>query len=114
MQFIKTLFWVLLAVLLVAFSYNNWVSVTVFIWEGTLLDTKLPVLVIGSFILGFLPMWLVYRTSRWRMNRRIDSLESRTKLVVPQAAAKKETNHNIKSPPTTNEKADDSNPLTAD
>jgi uncharacterized integral membrane protein len=114
MQFIKTLFWALLTVLLVAFSYNNWNSVTVFIWEGTLLDTKLPVLVIGSFLLGFLPMWLVYRTSRWRMKRRIDSLESRTKLVVPDNAAKK-TQSNNKQPVTTSEpKIDDSNPLTAD
>lgn len=89
MQFIKTLFWVLLAVLLVAFSYNNWESASVLVWDQTRLDTKLPVLVIGSFLLGFLPMWLVYRTSRWRMARRIDSLESRTKLIVPNDPAKK-------------------------
>lgn len=114
MQFIKTLFWVLLAVLLVAFSYNNWVSVTVFIWEGTLLDTKLPVLVIGSFLLGFLPIWLLYRTNKWRMKRRIDSLENRTKLVVPQPSQKK-TESNDKQPASSSEaKADNSNPLTAD
>lgn len=114
MQFIKTLFWVLLAVLLVAFSYNNWISVTVFIWEGTLLDTKLPVLVIGSFLLGFLPIWLLYRTSRWRMKRRIDSLESRTKLVVPETAATKTDSNGKKPAPPSETKTDDSNPLTAD
>lgn len=114
MQFIKTLFWVLLAVLLVAFSYNNWVSVTVFIWEGTLLDTKLPVLVIGSYLLGFLPIWLLYRTSRWRMKRRIDSLENRTKLLVPDPS-KKNTESKDKQPaPSSEVKADNSNPLTAD
>lgn len=77
MQFIKTLFWVLLAILLVAFSYNNWNDVTVTIWNDTLLDTKLPMLIIGSFVLGFLPMWALYRGSRWRSKRRIASLESR-------------------------------------
>lgn len=114
MQFIKTLFWVLLAVLLVAFSYNNWISVTVFIWEGTLLDTKLPVLVIGSFLAGFLPIWLLYRTSRWRMKRRIDSLESRTKLVVPQSATNESADNNKQVKAASETKADDNNPLTAD
>ncbi|WP_438731297.1 LapA family protein [Parasphingorhabdus sp. DH2-15] len=109
MQFIKTLFWVLLAVLLVAFSYNNWVNVTVLIWDQTLLDTKLPILVIGSFLLGFLPMWLVYRTGRWRMKRRIDSLESRTKLVVPNSSDKKP-----ETKPTPPAAQEDNTPLTAD
>ncbi|WOE73846.1 LapA family protein [Alterisphingorhabdus coralli] len=77
MQFIKTLFWVLLVLLLAVFSINNWNDVSITIWSDTLLDTKLPMLIIGSFILGFLPMWLLYRGSVWRNKRRIASLESR-------------------------------------
>lgn len=85
MQFIKTLFWVLLAILLVAFSYNNWNDVTVKIWSDTLLDTKLPMLIIGSFLLGFVPMWMVYRGARWTSKRRITSLENR--LETPPVSA---------------------------
>ena len=75
MQFIKTLFWVVLAVVLVVFAVNNWSPVSVLIWEDIRIDTKLPVLVIGAFLLGFLPLWLLHRTQKWRMTRRIKTLE---------------------------------------
>lgn len=76
MQFIKTLFWVVLIVILVVFAINNWSPVSVLIWQDVRLDTKLPLLVVGAFLLGFLPLWLLHRTSRWRLTRRIKSLEA--------------------------------------
>lgn len=76
MQFIKTLFWVILAVILVVFAANNWSPTSVLIWEDVRIDTKLPVLVIGAFLLGFVPLWLIHRTSKWRLNRRIKTLEA--------------------------------------
>ncbi len=76
MQFIKTLFWVILAVILVVFAVNNWSPTSVLIWEDIRIDTKLPVLVIGAFLLGFVPLWLIHRASRWRLNRRIKTLEA--------------------------------------
>ncbi len=76
MQFIKTLFWVILAVILVVFAVNNWSPTSVLIWEDIRIDTKLPVLVIGAFLLGFVPLWLIHRESRWRLNRRIKTLEA--------------------------------------
>ncbi|MEM8918699.1 MAG: hypothetical protein AAGE37_07540 [Pseudomonadota bacterium] len=76
MQFIKTLFWVILAVILVVFAVNNWSPTSVLVWEETRVDTKLPVLVIGAFLLGFLPMWVLHRTLKWRMSRRIKTLEA--------------------------------------
>lgn len=84
MQFIKTLFWVVLAVVLVVFAVNNWSPVSVIIWEDIRADTKLPVLVIGAFLLGFLPLWLLHRTQKWRLTRRIRTLEeaARPKTTV--------------------------------
>ncbi|MEP3226348.1 MAG: hypothetical protein ABJO01_10260 [Parasphingorhabdus sp.] len=76
MQFIKTLFWVILAIILVVFAVNNWSPTSVLIWEDVRIDTKLPVLVIGAFLLGFFPLWLIHRTSKWRLNRRIKTLEA--------------------------------------
>ncbi|WP_420607986.1 hypothetical protein [Novosphingopyxis sp.] len=76
MQFLKTLFWVALAVALVVFSANNWEPVSIGLWGGLRMDTKLPVLVIGAFLVGFLPLYLVYRTMLWRMRRRIATLEA--------------------------------------
>ncbi|SIO03264.1 hypothetical protein SAMN02745824_2703 [Parasphingorhabdus marina DSM 22363] len=76
MQFIKTLFWVILAVILVVFAANNWSPTSVLVWQDIRVDTKLPVLVIGAFLLGFLPMWILHRTMKWRMSRRIKTLEA--------------------------------------
>lgn len=80
MQFLKTLFWVVLAVALVVFSVNNWEPVSISLWGGLRMDTKLPVLVIGAFLLGFVPLYLLYRTTLWRLRRRIATLEPRTQM----------------------------------
>jgi len=54
MQFLKTLFWVALAVILVLFARANWSAVTLKLWGGLEADVKLPVLVLASFLIGFL------------------------------------------------------------
>ena len=76
MQIIRTIVWVILLIALLLFSLNNWQDVEVKIWEGLILQTKLPALVVVSFLLGLLPMWLLHKGSRWRLNRRIGVLES--------------------------------------
>lgn len=81
MNFLKTLFWVILLVGLVVFAVNNWEPVTVALWGGLRLDTKLPVLVIGSFFVGFLPLYTWHRGMHWRMKRRILSLETAARPV---------------------------------
>lgn len=86
MQFIKTLFWVILAIILVVFAVNNWSPTSVLIWEDVRIDTKLPVLVIGAFLLGFVPLWLIHRTSKWRLNRRIKTLEAAARPTPTRTA----------------------------
>lgn len=76
MHVIRTVVWVLLIVVLLLFSYNNWNPVVVKIWEGLLLETQMPVLVATSFLLGLVPMWLLSKASHWRLTRRINALES--------------------------------------
>jgi uncharacterized integral membrane protein len=73
MQFLKTLFWVVLAVVMVLFAYTNWQPVTLKLWGGLEADVKLPVLVIGAFLLGFLPTLIVYRTRLWSLRRRFET-----------------------------------------
>ena len=73
MQFLKTLFWVIVAVVIVLFARTNWQPVTLTLWGGLEADVKLPVLVIGAFLLGFLPTLLVYGTRAWSLRRRLDS-----------------------------------------
>jgi len=76
MQIIRTAVWVLVLVALALFSFNNWNPVEVKIWEGLIFETKLPALVLFSFLLGLLPMWLLSKAGKWRLNRRINALEN--------------------------------------
>ncbi len=76
MQIIRTIIWVIVLVALLLFSINNWQDVEVKIWEGLILQTKLPALVIASFLLGMLPMWLLHKAKGWRLTRRINTLEN--------------------------------------
>ncbi len=81
MQFLKTLLWVTLIVGLTVFAINNWVPVSVSLWGGLRLDTKLPALVVAAFVIGFFPLYIFHRTITWRMKRRISSLESAQRPV---------------------------------
>ena len=47
--------------------------VEVKIWEGIVVETKIPAMVIVSFAIGFVPMWLYHRASKWRLQRRIQA-----------------------------------------
>ena len=75
MQFLRTAFWVVIAVALAFFCMANYVPVTVRLWGDMVMETKLPVLLIGAFLLGALPFWVMARATRWRMKRRLDSTE---------------------------------------
>lgn len=86
MQFLKTLVIIMLVVVFIVFAYNNWQAVTVDLWGGLQLVTKLPVLLGLTFVAGFLPLWAYHRTSSWRMKRRIATLEA-NQLRAASAAA---------------------------
>lgn len=75
MQFLRTAFWVVIAVALAFFCMANYVPVTVRLWGDMVMETKLPVLVIGAFLLGALPFWIMARATRWRMKRKLESTE---------------------------------------
>lgn len=75
MQFLKTLFWVLLAVITVLFASRNWFDVTLNLWGDIQVDIKAPVLLAVMFLLGFLPIFLLHRARLWSMRRRIEAQE---------------------------------------
>lgn len=83
MQIIRTIIWVLILIALLLFSINNWTPVQVKIWEGLVLDTKLPALVLISFATGLLPMWLLSKAAGWRLRRRIATLENTVRATTP-------------------------------
>jgi putative membrane protein len=73
MQFLKTLFWVIAAVVAVLFFYTNWQPVTLKLWGGLEADVKLPILVLFAFLLGFLPTFIIYRARLWSLRRRFET-----------------------------------------
>jgi putative membrane protein len=75
MQFLKTLFWVLLAVVLALFASRNWSSATLNLWGDIQADIKIPILLLIAFVLGWLPTWLIMRARVWSLNRRIEALD---------------------------------------
>jgi lipopolysaccharide assembly protein A len=83
MSFLKTLFWVILGVGFVIFAINNWQPVSVKLWGGLWLDTKLPALIGLSFLAGFVPLYIWHRTHSWRMTRRIATLETAVRPLSP-------------------------------
>ncbi len=82
MRFLKTLIWVTVIVGLIVFAINNWVPVSVSLWGGMRLDTKLPALVIVALLIGFVPLYFLHRTKMWRMKRRILSLEGNQRTAT--------------------------------
>lgn len=82
MRFLKTLIWVTVITGLIVFAINNWVPVSVSLWGGLRLDTKLPALAIAAFLLGFAPLYCLHRTVLWRMKRRILTLEGNQRPAV--------------------------------
>ena len=88
MQFLRTIFWVILAVAAVVFSFGNWTQVTLNLWGDVQLDSKLPVLLFVAFLIGLLPMFILHRATRWRLRRKLESTERALEAargVVPGA-----------------------------
>lgn len=87
MKYVRVIVWVLVLVALVAFSVANWTEVNVRIWDGFVWDTKLPAPLILAFLLGLVPMWVIHRSVRWRLERRLAGLETAHRQAIGAAAA---------------------------
>lgn len=87
MQIIRTIVWVVILFAILTFSFFNWETVEVNLWENLVLETKVPVLVIIAFLLGLVPMWLYHRSVKWSLSRRIRSLENsiKTSALAPRS-----------------------------
>lgn len=87
MHFLRTLFWVVLAVFAAIMALNNWNDVTVNLWGSLQADVKLPLLLALAFVLGFLPPWLLLRAKLWRLKRRLAAREQLPPLTGNTPAA---------------------------
>jgi len=83
MQFLKTVFWAIVAAVAALFCWVNWNSVTVNLWSEIQADIKLPILLLIAFLLGFVPTWLIMRARIWSHRRRIDAMERNRLTSMP-------------------------------
>ena len=76
MQFLKTLLWVLLAVVVALFASRNWQAGharPVGRYPGR--HQTAGSAVRSSFLIGFLPTWLTMRAKQWALTSRIEAME---------------------------------------
>ncbi|MDQ3246151.1 MAG: hypothetical protein M3Q52_04525 [Pseudomonadota bacterium] len=84
MQFLKTLFWVVIAVFLAVLATRNWHGVTLNLWGDIRADVKLPVLLFLMFLIGFLPPFLILRARLWTLRKRLEAHDrDRAAVAVP-------------------------------
>lgn len=74
MQFIKILFWVLLLVATFIFWWTNEARASLDL-GAAVVEARVSTFVVGAFLIGFLPTWMLLRGSKWRASRRIKTLE---------------------------------------
>ncbi len=95
MQVIRTITWIVVTALLVAFIAMNWNRAPVNFWpldNGNYIHFDWPVgfVALLFFGLGMLPVYAYLRAVRWRLNRRIAALENSlraTSVASPTAEA---------------------------
>ena len=83
MNFLRTLFWVVVAVSLAIFANRNWSDVTLNLWGNIQADVKLPFLLLLVFLIGFVPVYLLMRSRVWSLKRKVALAER--PLVAPPA-----------------------------
>ena len=91
MHVMRTVVWAIISAILVAFIAMNWTDASVNFWpiegENKYLHFEWPVgfIALVFFLLGFLPMWLLYRARLWQMQRRISGLENSVRAAAAVA-----------------------------
>ena len=75
MQFLKILFWCLLAFVAAVFTVGNWTTVPIKLWGGLVAEVNLPLLLFVTFLLGLVPTMIYYHAVRWRLRNRLATSE---------------------------------------
>ena len=83
MNFLRTLFWVVLAVSLAIFATRNWTDVSLSLWGDIHADVKLPFLLFLTLLLGFLPPYFLMRSRVWNLKRKLALAERPAPIAAP-------------------------------
>jgi lipopolysaccharide assembly protein A len=88
MRFLMSILWIIVVVAAGIFTYNNWLPITLRLWNDQVMDTFLPIPMIAAFLLGVLPYFILHRATRWSLNRKLTNVERALAAtqIAPQAA----------------------------
>ena len=75
MQFLKILFWCLLAFVAAVFTFGNWTTVSIQLFGGLVAEVNLPLLLLATFLLGAVPTFVYQRWVRFRLRQRLIATE---------------------------------------
>ncbi|MFN3862911.1 MAG: LapA family protein [Erythrobacter sp.] len=81
-RILRTILSVLAALGFLIFAIYNWSPVEITLWQNLVMETKLPVLALLAFALGFVPLWAYHQSVKWGLNRRIRALENSLKRIA--------------------------------
>ncbi len=95
MQVVRTIGWVILTAIVVAFVVANWSEPQeVRLWPRSgpdggwyIYDWPVGFIALAFFLSGFVPMWLYHRAAKWQFNRRIAALEAAARSAAASAVA---------------------------
>ena len=87
MRFLKTLLWIVIAVLISLFAARNWRDVTIDLWGNLQADIKIPILLFIAFLIGLLPTWLVFRAKLWTLTNRVVTLQREVPAPTDEESA---------------------------
>lgn len=89
MQFLRTAFWVVIAVAAALFFKANNKPLDIKIWGDIVWETRVWFPIFLAFLLGALPFWIMARVTRWRLRRQVQgserALAAATAASVPAA-----------------------------
>lgn len=109
MQFLRTAFWVVIAVAAALFFKANNKPLDIKIWGDIVWETRVWFPILLAFLAGALPFWIMARVTRWRLRRQMDSSEralaaataASAPVAVPDAQAGSATDIPAPLPPVT-------------
>ncbi|MGK6324160.1 hypothetical protein ACMGDM_13915 [Sphingomonas sp. DT-51] len=88
MQFLKLLFWCLMAFVAAVFTFGNWTNISIQLFGGLVAEVNLPLLLLATFLLGFLPTLVYQHWIRFRLRQRLAAAERALETERALAAAR--------------------------
>ena len=88
MQFLKILFWCLLVFVAAVFTFGNWTTVSIQLFGGLVAEVNLPLLLLTTFLIGFLPTLAYQHWVRFRLRQRLAAAERALEAERTLAAAR--------------------------